>query len=177
MSSAKRYTADLTISGKSFMNTTKSTGPNTLPWGIPLRTLIHSETANRCFLPVRNTLIHWSRFPVIPYRDNLYSSLLWGKDSKFKRFLNVHSILTFGLFTLRHVVYDNVISSHFFFSICSSYHLLPFRCRRVTSLLLLYSQAVAVNPSTFCVSLASFCSRTTTWPVCSSSSNFLKRFS
>ena len=58
MSSANRYTSELflMVSGRSFMNKTKRSGPKTDPWGIPLITSVQMEnipfTVTLCVRPL-----------------------------------------------------------------------------------------------------------------------------
>ena len=46
-SSANRRMSDCTVSGRSFMYITNSTGPKTLPWGIPLSTCAEYDAVFR----------------------------------------------------------------------------------------------------------------------------------
>ena len=88
VSSANRYTnvSPSTTFGRSLMYITKSSGPRTLPWGIPLVTGALSERVffihTCCVRFVRKDFIHPSTFPVIPYWCILCKSLSWGTLSK-----------------------------------------------------------------------------------------------
>ena len=73
-------------SGKSFMNTTKRTGPKRLPCGILLFTGARDDrdqfTLTYCLLFSRKACIQVSYSPWIPCHCNLHSSLLCGTESK-----------------------------------------------------------------------------------------------
>jgi len=82
VSSANINTSEIVLSGRSFMYRTNKIGPRTLPWGIPLRTSVHSEncplTDTRCFLFNRNDVTHLTIFPDISYDLSLPMSHLCG---------------------------------------------------------------------------------------------------
>ena len=73
-------------SGKSLTNTIKSTGPRTVPCGMPLPTGVQSETlpltTTRCFLPVRNERSHSRSSPLTPMSWSFWRSRRWGTESK-----------------------------------------------------------------------------------------------
>ena len=70
VSSAKSEKQLITVDGISMTNSVNSNGPNTDPWGTPLVTGVHGDSAEftttLCLLPVRSALIHANRFPLIP---------------------------------------------------------------------------------------------------------------
>ena len=64
----------------------KNTGPRTVPCGTLLSTSTNSDfcpsTTTTCFLPRRKLSIQVYNFPVMPYRFNLASRMLWSTLSK-----------------------------------------------------------------------------------------------
>ena len=74
-----------TSSGISLMKITKSIGPSTEPWGIPLITPFHSDvipsTLTHWLLPLKNDLIQFSRSPFIPMFSNFSNSLSRATES------------------------------------------------------------------------------------------------
>ena len=85
-SSANSKPLDSMLSRRSLINMTKSSGPSTDPWGIPLMTAAGIEltpfTFTVCVLPVRKASIQSKIFPVMPYASSLPRSLWWGTVSK-----------------------------------------------------------------------------------------------
>ena len=67
-SSAKSLECDLMLAGRSLINSRQSTGPKTLPWGIPLLTWAGSDatpsTVTLWDLSVRNALIQFKVLPI-----------------------------------------------------------------------------------------------------------------
>ena len=70
VSSADKCTGDATTLDMSLMKRTNRSGPNTLPWGMPLVTLAHVDllpfTTTLWRRPERNASIHSSTVPPIP---------------------------------------------------------------------------------------------------------------
>ena len=85
VSSANNNDSDLMLSGRSFIYITKSNGPSTLPWGIPLRTSAVKDsspfTITVCLRLLRNALIQFRIFPCILYASSFLISLRWGTVS------------------------------------------------------------------------------------------------
>ena len=69
-----------------FMYFKSRIGPSTDPCGTPLMTGAHSKklllNTTLCFLSVKNEVIHSRVFPLIPYLEIVFSSLLLGTLSK-----------------------------------------------------------------------------------------------
>ena len=82
VSSAKSLHALSMQSGRSFINTMNSTGPKTVPCGVPLPTAVQSEmlpfTMTRCFLSIRKEQSHSRRSPLTPMSWSFWRSRRWG---------------------------------------------------------------------------------------------------
>ena len=86
MSSAKIFTWDWMSWGRSFMYSTKRSGPRTKPCGTPELTGTSSEDSpsptTACVRPTKNDFIHVRVSPLLPCWESLKNNLNWLTLSK-----------------------------------------------------------------------------------------------